>query len=212
MNAVIYIRVSTEGQARDGVGLDAQLERCRALAVARGMTVVGEYRDEGLSGRDGLAQRPGLAAAVEVSRRSGAVLLVYSVSRIARRQRLLWSLLDPESGHGLAVVSATEPFDTTTPMGRAMLGMIAVWSQLEADLVSQRTKDALAQVRANGTRLGAPPASALVPGAVGRIRALHSEGKTVQQIADTLNDEEVPSARGGKWWPKTVRFALKEES
>jgi DNA invertase Pin-like site-specific DNA recombinase len=210
VKAVIYIRVSTEGQARDGVGLDAQLERCRALAVARGATVVAEHRDEGLSGRDGLAQRPGLAAAVEQCRATGAVLMVYSVSRIARRQRLLWSLLDPESGHGLAVVSATEPFDTTTPMGRAMLGMIAVWSQLEADLVSQRTKDALATVKANGTRLGAPPASALVPGAVARIRALRAEGRSVAQIADTLNSENVPSARGGKWWPKTVRYALAE--
>lgn len=209
MNAVIYVRVSTEGQARDGVSLDAQLERCRAMAVARGAKVLGEFRDEGLSGRDGIAQRPGLAAAVEVCRRNKAVLIVYSISRVARRQRLLWSLLDPESGVGLDVVSATEPFDTTSPMGRAMLGMIAVWSQLEADLVSQRTKDALEHVRKRGVRLGAPPASALVPGAVAEIRKMRSEGLTIREIVERLNSGEVPSARGGKWWPKTVRSALK---
>jgi len=209
MKAVIYVRVSTECQARDGVGLDTQLERCRALAFARGAEVLGEFRDEGLSGRDGISQRPGLAAAVEVCRRNKAVLLVYSISRVARRQRLLWSLLDPETGIGLDVVSATEPFDTTSPMGRAMLGMIAVWSQLEADLVSQRTKDALAVVRSKGVRLGAPPVGALVPGAVAEIRRMRADGMTIREIAEKLNSGAVPSARGGKWWPKTVRSALK---
>ncbi len=54
------------------------------------------------------------------------------------------------------VSSATEAFDTSTPMGRAMLGMIATFAQVEADMVSERTKDALVELKAQGKKLGAP--------------------------------------------------------
>jgi DNA invertase Pin-like site-specific DNA recombinase len=208
--AVIYLRVSTDQQARDGIGLDAQFARCEALAAARGLSVAGVFRDEGVSGKAELRLRPGLQAAIAECKKTGAVLLSYSVSRIARRQRLLWDLLDPEGGHRLAYISATEPFDTSTPMGRAMLGMIGVWSQLEADLVSERTKDALAQAKARGTRLGAPSTSTLVTeSAVERIDTLSAAGFSLRQIADKLNVEGVPTAKGvGQWWPKTVRSVL----
>jgi DNA invertase Pin-like site-specific DNA recombinase len=208
--AVIYLRVSTDQQAREGIGLDAQLARCEAIANARGLSIAGVYRDEGLSGKAEVRLRPGLVAAINECKKTGAILLAYSVSRIARRQRILWDLLDPEGGHRLAFISATEPFDTSTPMGRAMLGMIAVWSALEADLVSERTKDALAQARARGTRLGAPSAIALVaPEVVARVKELEAAGHSLRAIADKLNAEGVPTAKGaGQWWPKTVRTLL----
>lgn len=208
--AVIYLRVSTDQQARDGVGLEAQLARCQAIAASRGLAVAGVFRDEGLSGKAEVRLRPGLLAAIAECKRTDAVLISYSVSRIARRQRILWDLLDPEGGHRLAFISATEPFDTSTPMGRAMLGMIAVWSALEADLVSERTKDALAQARARGTRLGAPSAISMVPPEViARIKALEASGASLRAIADVLNAEGVPTAKGaGQWWPKTVRSVL----
>jgi DNA invertase Pin-like site-specific DNA recombinase len=88
--------------------------------------------------------------------------------------------------------------------------MIGVWSQLEADLVSERTKDALAQAKARGTRLGAPSTASLVTeSAVARIDALAAEGLSLRLIADKLNAEGVPTAKGvGQWWPKTVRSVL----
>jgi len=208
--AVIYIRVSTDQQAREGIGLDAQLARCKALAEARGLTVMTVCREEGVSGRASLHLRPGLNKAIAECKKHNAVLIAYSVSRIARRQRLLWELLDPEGGHKLPFISATEPFDTSTPMGRAMLGMIGVWSALEADLVSERTRDALAHAKARGTRLGAPSAATLIPAkVVERVKTLEAQGYSLRMIADALNAEGVPTAKGvGQWWPKTVRSIL----
>jgi len=196
--AVIYVRVSTDSQARDGVSLDAQTERCRALCAVRGYDVIEVFREEGVSGRSELRNRPQLQGAITRARVSDAVLVAYSVSRLARRQRILWNLLDPEGGVRLQFLSATEPFDTTTPMGRAMMGMIGVWSQLEADLVSERTRDALQHVRSTGRRLGPPPTALKVPESAERIRALRKKGHSLRDICDILNNEGVPTARGGK--------------
>lgn len=206
---VIYLRVSTREQARDGVGLDAQEARCRAACEARGLTVASVYRDEGISGRSELTHRPGLAKAIaEVRAAPGAILVAYSISRIARSQRVLWSLIDPAKDKALPVLSATEPFDTSTPTGRAMLGMIGVWSQLEADIISERTRDAMAALKASGKRIGAPDMSAKAPELVERIAQLRDRGLSIRAIADKLNADGVPGLRGGKWWTKNVRSAL----
>ena len=67
-----------------------------------------------------LEDRPGLAALIERAKAMpNAIVVVYSVSRLARRQRLLWKLLDDRDGFGLPVVSATEPFDAASPMGKS---------------------------------------------------------------------------------------------
>jgi site-specific DNA recombinase len=211
---VIYARCSTARQAAEGIGLDAQETKCRAHAERLGLAVVGTFRDEGVSGRDGVEDRPGLQAVIDaVKMHPGAVVVVYSVSRLARRQRLLWNLLDDREGYGLPVSSATESFDTSTPTGRAMLGMIATFAQLEADMVSERTKDALAEVRAQGKRLGAPDMIALgATDAVRTAQSLYASGKfSHRTLADELNRRRIPTAKGGKWWPKTVRAALMVE-
>src|SRR5580700_2761934 len=99
--AVIYLRVSTARQAAEGIGLDAQEAKCRAHAERMGWPVVAVLRDEGVSGRDGVDDRPGLLATIDaVKANPGAVVVVYSVSRLARRQRLLWNLLDDREGYG----------------------------------------------------------------------------------------------------------------
>lgn len=213
-SAVVYLRVSTARQAAEGIGLDAQEAKCRAHAERMGWQVIAVHRDEGASGRDGVEDRPGLQATIDtVKGTPGAVVVVYSVSRLARRQRLLWNLLDDREGYGLPVSSATEPFDTATPTGRAMLGMIATFAQLEADMVSERTRDALAEVKAQGTRLGAPDMVRL--GAVESVRLvkqLYATGDYSHvTLADELNRRSVPTAKGGKWWAKTVRSAIMAE-
>jgi DNA invertase Pin-like site-specific DNA recombinase len=210
--ALVYVRVSTARQANEGIGLDAQEAKTRAHAERMGWPVAEVFRDEGISGKDGVEDRPGLAALIERAKSTpGAVIVVYSISRLARRQRLLWQLLDDRDGLGLAVSSATEAFDTSTPTGRAMLGMLAVFAQLEADMISERTKDALAEAKAQGRKLGAPNMVDL--GAVESIRevkSLYASGSySHRSLAEELNRRGVPTASGsGKWWPKTVRSAL----
>jgi DNA invertase Pin-like site-specific DNA recombinase len=206
--AVIYCRVSTQAQATDGVGLEAQEAVCRAHAARLGMRVLAVHRDEGLSGKDAVEDRPGLAAAIaDVQAHPGAVLVAYSVSRVARRQRVLWSILDDRDGLGIPLSSATEAFDTSTPMGRAMLGMVAVWSQLEADMVSERTKDALAALKARGVRLGAPPCPPELRERV-RLVAASMPGASARAIAAELNARGITPARARSWKPWSVRHVL----
>jgi site-specific DNA recombinase len=226
--AVVYCRVSTRKQAAVGVGLEAQEARCRAHCAAHGWPVLGCFADDGISGREGLDGRPGLAAALEaVKVMPGSVLVAYSLSRLARRQRLVWHLLDDREGLGVPFSSATEAFDTASPMGRAMLGMIAVWSALESDLASERTIDALEAVRERGTKLGAPGMVERVgpeggreidPAKLAVVRSIQARyaagGWSHRRLAETLNAEGVstlgpkPSSR---WHATTVRIALATE-
>jgi DNA invertase Pin-like site-specific DNA recombinase len=227
--AVIYCRVSTRKQAIVGVGREAQEARCRAHCTAHGWPVLGCFADDGISGREGLDGRPGLTAALEaVKTTPGVVLVAYSLSRLARRQRLVWHLLDDREGLGVPFSSATEAFDTSSPMGRAMLGMIAVWSALESDLASERTTDALAAVRERGTKLGAlgmvectgPDGVRAVDPAklevVRRVQARYAAGGwSHRRLADALNAEGVPTLGakpGARWHATTVRIALNVEA
>jgi DNA invertase Pin-like site-specific DNA recombinase len=206
----LYLRVSTSRQVQEGVGLDTQEARCRAYAKHMGWLIREVFSDEGLSGKDGIEDRPGLKALIAAQKATlNSVVLVYSISRLARRQRLLWDLLDDRS-YALPVVSATEPFDATTPMGRAMLGMIAVWSQLEADMVSERTTDALQELKAQGKKLGPPNMLELgMTDSIREVQRLYATGGfTFVTLAQHLNAHKIPTAKGGKWWPKTIHTAL----
>src|SRR5271166_2681939 len=140
MRAVLYTRVSTGKQAASGLGLEAQIAACRAHAVRKGYKVVGEFTDAAISGKDAIEKRPGLQSVIAAAaKREDVVVVVYSLSRLSRRQSLTWTLLDDRGAYRLQIESASEPFDTSTPMGRAMLGMLGVWSQLEADMCAERT-------------------------------------------------------------------------
>lgn len=223
--AVVYCRVSTRKQVSVGAGREAQEARCRAHCASHGWPVLGCFADDGISGREGLNGRPGLAAALEaVKATPGAVLVAYSLSRLARRQRLVWHLLDDREGIGIPFSSATEAFDTASPMGRAMLGMIAVWSALESDLASERTMDALEAVRERGTKLGAPTMVERVdaegqrrvdPAKLAVVRGIRERyaagGWSHRRLADALNAEGVPPLGpkpSARWHATTVRIAL----
>lgn len=221
--AVVYLRVSTTRQASSGLGLEAQRAKCLEHAARLGLPVLSEHEDPALSGRSAVKDRPGLQAAIAaVKAAPDAVLIVYSLSRLGRSQRLIWELLDDRGPYALPISSATEAFDTSTPMGRAMLGMLGVWAQLEADLCSERTIDALQAAIERGTRLGAPgmvestdadgkryvdPAKVAI---VRIVQKLHADtGQSLRALAATLNDRGIASVKGGKWHPRTVAIALR---
>lgn len=210
--ALLYSRVSTARQAEDGFGLDAQDSKTRLHAQLRGWPVVGSFREEGISGKADEHKRPALLALLQRVRELRAegnevVVVVYAVSRLARRQRLLWNLLEE---NGLLISSATESFDTTTPTGKAMLGMLAVFAQLEADMCAERTKDGLAEAKAQGKRLGAPNSMQLASEAVQLVKKLSDSGASLQAIADQMNINGVRTPLGSTNWVKsTVVRALK---
>lgn len=197
---VIYLRVSTARQAESGLGHEAQEATCRAYAARSGLSVAAVYADDGKSGTLDAARRPGFAAAQKHAAEAGAVLLAYSLSRLGRSVKILADLAER-----LPIASATESFDTSTPAGRLMVGMLSVFAAFERDLAAERTTDALAAAKARGTRLGRPPMPSEL---VQRVHVLRASGLTIQGVADRLNGSGVPSPYGKRWHAPTVRAAL----
>src|SRR4051812_33885652 len=154
--AAIYVRVSTAEQADPGLNggsLESQEARCRALCEARGLDVVRVFRDAGASG--GTLERPELdALRAAVAAGEVAVVVVYAVDRLSRRQADTLALLEEFERHGAGLAAASQPFDTTSPAGRAMLGMLAVFAELQRAEIRERTRVALAKRRADGQAVG----------------------------------------------------------
>ena len=102
-----------------------------------------------------------------------------------------------------ALVALDVQVDSSTPSGEAMASMLAVFAQFERRLISERTKQALAQKRASGVRLGAPPE--IDPSVASRIIEERAAGSTLREIAERLNRDGIPTARGGRWYASTLQ-------
>jgi site-specific DNA recombinase len=216
--AVGYCRVSTTGQAEQGVSLEAQGERVKAWAAAQGYTLLAVHVDAGLSGKRA-DNRPGLQAAIAEACRERATLVVYSLSRLARSVPDAYTLAGRIDKAGANLVLLTEAVDTTTAAGRLFFGMLAVLAQFERDLTSERTASALAHMREQGQRVSrfAPFGYRFEGGAIvaddkeravlARIRALRGQGLSLRAIVAQLNGEGAP-ARGERWHLRGVQLAL----
>jgi site-specific DNA recombinase len=135
----IYIRVSTDEQAQHGFSLDDQKERLESYCMSQGWTDYRFYIDDGYTGTN--MDRPALKRMLKhVSEGKIQVVLVYRLDRLGRKQKdVLYLLEDVFEKSNVAFKSSTEPFDTATPLGKAMLGIIAVFAQLERDTIIERT-------------------------------------------------------------------------
>ena len=141
-----YARVSTEQQS-----LDMQLSALRPLCGER----IWQEKKSGMS----QASRCELAAMIEEAKRLAAageqvVIAVYSLSRLGRRVIETVGLLEELRSAGIGFMSVTESIDTTTPMGRAFLAIVAALAQAEAEVLSERTKAGLQAKREAGVKLG----------------------------------------------------------
>ncbi len=138
MKAIGYCRVSTEGQAHDGVSLATQQARILAWCEANGYSLVELHVDAGLSGCRS-DNRPGLQAALSVACRERAALIVYSLSRLARSTKDAISISDRLAKSGADLVSLSERLDTTSAAGKMIFRMLAVLAEFERDQVAERT-------------------------------------------------------------------------
>lgn len=204
-----YLRVSTAEQADSGAGLEAQRAAIADYAQGHGLTIDTEYVDPGVSGSVGPAQRPELVKALAVlsAARSG-VLLVAKSDRVARKAADLLALCAQAEAQGWHVVAADGSVDMTTSHGRFLTTVMAGVAELERDMIRSRTRDALAAKRAAGVRLGRPVT--LADEVRKRIASERGTGATLQTIADGLNADNVPTARGGSQWrPSQVASVLR---
>ncbi|MBA4747743.1 MAG: recombinase family protein [Sphingopyxis sp.] len=230
---VAYYRVSTEGQGRSGLGLEAQRHAVRALCDSRGWEVIDE-RTEIESGKNNT--RPELDAALQYAEIMGAVLVVAKLDRLSRDAEFTLHLRNS----GVEFVCADNP-----DVNRLTIGLLAVINEDERERIAARTRAALQAAKARGTwlrrdgepykhgmkRLGNPNGAAALRRAgkgnlaavteikagadgfaarlateIARIRA--GGATSLPAIAAELNARGVPTRRGGKWHPSSVRNLL----
>ncbi len=203
-----YIRVSSTIQAEEGVSLGAQRTRLEAYAVAMNLDLVGIEMDAGLSAKS--LARPGLQAALSALNSGRAAgLLVVKLDRLTRSVRDLGALLEDYFASRFSLFSLGDSIDTTTASGRMMLNILTSVTQWEREAGSERTKAALAHIKASGRKLGRPFMSETIGESVKLVKELHTTGEySLRALADELNRRNIPTAAGGKWWPRTVRVAL----
>lgn len=207
MKTLAYLRVSTNEQGVSGLGLADQLATVEAEVGRRGWAPACVVTEVASAKRG--SRRPELEAVLDALDRGDAdVLVVTKIDRLSRSNLDFFAIRDRAERKGWELVVIDSNVDTTTASGRLMLNMQAVFAEHERDMISERTKAALAAKKAQGYRLGRPVT--LSEDVRGRIATERAEGRTLAAIAEDLTAEGVPTARGGaRWYPSTVKAVLR---
>lgn len=222
MKAYGYCRVSTEGQAAEGVSLEAQRERIKKWCNGNDIELVDVFEDAGLSG--GRADnRPGLNQALDhVCKSKGNTLVIYSLSRMARSVKDTLTITDRLNKAQANLVSLSEKIDTSGAAGKMMYRMLAVLNEFERDLASERTMMAAAHKRGRnevwsvapfGKAVGADGKTlvddAIEQVAILRVLQLRGEGRSIREVVGDMNAEGFPRRGGGRWHIASVQRLLK---
>lgn len=223
MRAVVYARVSTEEQASN-YSISLQIEAAKNLAAARGFEIVGEYVDEGWSGT--VINRPALNRLIrDCDNGKVDVIIVHRIDRFFRDVRHLLDTMDFLEARGVKFISATEPFDTSTPVGRYILGQFGLIAELERNTFLERSRGGRLKRVAGGKWWGPPPfgydydplSGTLVvnasEAAVVKLafKLYQKPGETLDGVASELNARGYRTKKGRKWTAPTVRSLLTRE-
>lgn len=197
-----YSRVSTEEQARSGLGLSAQRATIDAAAQCR-MWKVEHFSDEGVSGK---VIGPALHEVLQLlAAGQGDGLIVAKMDRLSRSIINAANIIQSAQAQGWSLVVLDMNLDLTTAAGRMIAHNLLSFAQYERELISERTKAALAIRKDQGVRLGPKPK---VPaGVIRRIVMDRRAGQSYRQIAEALTAEGVltPAGRSVPWEHSTVR-------
>jgi DNA invertase Pin-like site-specific DNA recombinase len=213
---VAYYRVSTERQGDSGLGLDAQRKLVADYLNGGNWTLSAEFTEVESGKR---SDRPQLAAALAMAKRLRAKLIVAKLDRLSRNVSFISALMDS----GVEFIAADMPF-----ANKMTLQVLAVFAEHERDVISARTKQALAAAKERGVQLGGPKrleASALGVAAnkanaerfsanvLPIIREIQASGvTTLRGVARALNARGVRSARGAPWSVEAVSNIIKRSS
>jgi len=218
MRAALYARVSTEDQAREGFSLDAQVKRMEAYCRVRGWEVADVYRDEGYSGRS--TDRPEYIRMMSESDRWDTVL-VLKMDRIHRNSLNFTLMMDDLKARGKDFNSLQDKFDTTTAMGRFVMGIMQGIAQLESEQIGERVYMGMSYKARNSTgnlgsghpygyeyRDGHLDVVESEASTVRDIYNMYARGSTMDDIASFLNGNQVPAKKGGKWTKQSISKIL----
>jgi DNA invertase Pin-like site-specific DNA recombinase len=221
MKLIAYLRVSTDLQADQGLGLDVQRKGIRAWATSNGHRIVGWHSDEGISGSNGFEARQALLDALnDLEDGKAAGLVVYRLDRLARKLTVqeatlarVWALGCSVHSVDLGEVPQDDPDD---PMRTALRQMVGVFAQLERGMIAARLRAGRRLKAERGGYAGGAPSfgvraegrelvlDELEQRTIARIQDLHRQAQSSRVIAQILNDEGLPSKRGGLWSSATV--------
>jgi DNA invertase Pin-like site-specific DNA recombinase len=206
---IAYIRVSTDGQGKSGLGLEAQRDAIAKFAANESLEIAGEFIEvETGKGADALDKRPQLAAALRKAKQVGAHIAVSKLDRLSRNVEFIAGLMNKRV-----------PF-IVTQLGRNvdpfMLHIYAALAEKERALISERTKDALAKAKQRGVKLGNPNVGKMVTEATAARDAILKPilqemwEMPLRDIAAELTARNIPTPRGGDVWsPMTVLRTMK---
>jgi len=174
--AGLYARVSTNDQQT----IPLQIRALREYAARRGWTIALQVKEVG----SGASQRQLREKLLDAARRREIdVVLVWRLDRWGRSVADLLATLQELNHLGVGFVSLTEALDLTTPAGRAMAALLAVFAEFEREILRERVRAGLAHARRNGQKLGRPTTAATK---AGEVRTLHRAGISKAEIARRL--------------------------
>src|SRR5215471_9049237 len=211
MRAIGYVRVSTDRQADQGVSLESQESKIRAMATVQGAEIAELIVDGGESGRD--LRRPGMERLLQlVDERKVETVIIAKLDRLTRSVKDLAELLERFERRGVALVSVTESLDTGSAAGRLVINIMTAVSQWEREAIGERTRDAMQHKRSKGKCVGNLAYGYRLsadgehvepePGeqmALAQIRSLHQQGRSLRAIAAALNGQALRTRRGSSW-------------
>lgn len=218
--AAIYARVSTEEQAMEGFSLDAQLDSMRSFCEAHELTITREYVDDGYSGRD--TNRKAYREMFQPEeRKEWDVLVVLKMDRIHRNSRNFMDMMDDLKKNNQQFISTYDKINTNTAVGRFVMDMIQRIAQLESEQIGERTYLGMREkAESGGGLLGFNPPFGYqiekgdlvaVPDeleTIRRIFKMYYDSMTMDEIAYTLNGENVLTRRGNPWNKFNLRTVL----
>ena len=220
VKAVAYCRVSTTAQGEDGVSLEMQRDRIAAWCTGNGYEQEEVFVETMSGGR--AANRPELLKAISLACKVRGVLVVFSLSRLARSVKDTLVIAERLEKAGANLASLSARIDTNSALGKMVFRLLSTLNEFEKDQLSERTESAMAHLRRSnrrisariplgydlandGTTLVANPTELKV---IKRITSHRAQGKSLAAIAKQLQQDGVATKTGGQWYPSTVRAIL----
>jgi len=223
MRVIGYVRCSSVEQAAEGLSLEAQRNKISSWCDAAGATLVEVIEDGGVSGGRALVDRPGgsqVAALLHTRKPNVDAVVIVRLDRLGRDAAETLAYLRRFTVGSVGLVSIADRVDLSTPQGRAMAQLGAVFAELERALIGQRTAEALHMLKSEKRPYGPTPFGFSVSdGALQHhadeqrvlkwIRLQRAAGISFDRIAKELNARGIPAKRGGPWHAMSVRSVIR---
>jgi site-specific DNA recombinase len=208
VNAIGYIRVSTEEQSREGISLEMQAAKIRAYCELNDLSLTEIVEDAGISGKT-IKARPGVQKVLQlVKSKKVAAVVVYKFDRLARNTIEALDVARAMNKADVALHSISEKLDTQSALWRFFFTLTASLAEMERNLIAERTSEALKQKRSNGQKTGGycpygftAVEGLLIPdqteqGTVSAIRGLKEQGLSTRAMVKVLGLEGIRTRKG----------------